>query len=122
MSIQVAQLRETCASTLGASGVRFDTHFLMALNSVIGDFNRQCNTDQTVFEQVSGDIDLDFKHFNTFYMGCINYLQLSAEWARQPDAEAESKYRRSLAMSQFEEYQDQDLEAGIPEGSWGSSG
>ncbi len=122
MSIQVAQIRDRCARTLGASGAAFDAQFLDGLNSTITHFNRQCNREIDHKEQADGEIDVDYKHFLTFYLGCLSYLQLSGEWAREADANAEAKFQRALSMSQFEEITEDDLEAGIPEGDWGSGG
>ena len=122
MAIQVAQIRDRCARRLGSSGTTFETHFVDALNSTISDYNRQCNREIEHKEQADGEIDVDYKHWKTFYLGCLHYLQLSAEWAREPDSSAEAKFERALAMSQFEDYTEDDMESGIPEGDWGSGG
>ena len=42
MAISVPALRDRLARSVGAGGPSFDTHFIAAINNVIGDFNRQC--------------------------------------------------------------------------------
>lgn len=119
MSIQVPALIDRAKRTLGGGGPSFEVMVLDSINSVITDYNRQCDRTIDYLEQVDGEIDVSQKHWSTFFLGTIFYMQLSGEWAREADAQAGAKYQRALAMSQFEEQTDDDLEAGIPEGTWG---
>ena len=121
MAIQVSALLDRAKRTLGGGGPSFDVLFLDAINAVITDYNRQANREVDYLESSSGEIDVSLKHWRTFFLGVIHYLQVSGEWSREPDTSAEARYQRALAMSQFEEVTEDDPDAGIPEGTWGTA-
>ena len=118
MAIPIQGLRDRLARTLGAGGPSFDTHFVAAMNSVVTDFNRQCNRSVAYLDSAAGDIELDQRHTNTFFFGGLFYLERSAEWAKEPSEKTERMYDRMLAMSQFESVNYDNPDAGIPEGTW----
>ena len=127
MAIPVQSLRDRLSRVLGSGGPSFDIHFLAAINSVITDFNRQCNRSMLYLDDTSGNLMLDATtelsrvHETTFFYGCLFYLERSAEWSKEPSEKTERMFKRCLAMSQFEAINYDNPEAGIPAGKWTQS-
>lgn len=122
MGIGIQWLLENVAKKrLSGSGPRFDAVFVEAVNQVISDLNTQCDLsvgligDDGIGANVQIDLDQAI-YSRAFVHGVPYYMQLFAEWAKDPPDFAKFAYDRALALCQF--HNTSELPAGIPEGDW----
>lgn len=117
MGISVQWMLENIArKRLAGSGPRFESVFLDSVNQVIADINTQCDLEVIDVETTSDSVDLDqAKYTRAFTHGIPYYMQLFAEWAKDPPEAMKYIYDRALALCQFHVITDADKDVGFTE-------
>jgi len=117
MGISVQWMLDNIAKKrLAGSGPRFEAVFVDAINQVIADINTQCNLEIDDIASTSDTVDLESQKYSRAFMhGIPYYMQLFAEWTKDPPDMMKFIYDRALAMCQFHSITDEDGDVGFPE-------
>lgn len=99
---------------LAGSGPRFEEVFLLSVNQVIADLNTTCDFTIPDVTNTSDSINLDTtKYLRAFMHGIPYYMQLFAEWAKDPPEAMKFIYDRAMAICQFHAVTDADEKVGF---------
>lgn len=115
MGISVQWMLDNIAKKrLAGGGARFESVFVDSVNQVIADINTQCNLEIADIDNTSATVDLDSaKYSRAFWHGIPYYMQLMAEWSKDPPEYMKFAYDRSLALCQFHKITDDDVDVGF---------
>lgn len=116
MPVDLQEIKGSVASYLGGGGAFFDDSFLKAVKRVTSDINRDCFLDLDLPQSTTYSVPVDEGRFYKVYDdGVMYYMQLSGEWVRERDVpEALQRYRRTMALAQYEQLREDNPESGYP--------
>jgi hypothetical protein len=83
---------------------------------VTADINRDCFLNLDPPETVTYSVPVgEGQYYKVYDDGVMYYMQLSGEWVRERNIpEALQRYRRSMALAQYEQIQINEPESGYP--------
>jgi|DEB0MinimDraft_10_1074344.scaffolds.fasta_scaffold00610_9 hypothetical protein len=116
MAVDLQEIKDSVASYLGGGGSFFDDAFLRACKRVTADINRDCFQTLDLPQTVTYSVPVDeARYYKVYDDGVMYYMQLSGEWVRERNIpEALQRYRRSMALAQYEQIQENEPESGYP--------